>query len=1211
LFRRAFSGIMFVLLVISMLTLSLRIQPAKAATIIVPDQYPTIQAAIDAASAGDTIQVKAGTYSENVEVNKKLSLQGAGWQTTIVQAANPNETVFDIRADYVTVTGFTARNAPMEYGMGIYSSYANIFQNCFENNYNGIYMLYSDSSSITGNRVFGSHVDGIYVCGSGNTISSNTISGAIAGVGLSAYSSKDNLITNNDISDCVFGIGGGGSAGAVNNIVICGNQIHDISEGIHIDPGSSGILITSNTITAASNAIGTYRSSNISIYHNNFVYNRFGSNCDSKNTWDNGYPSGGNYWSDYATKYPNATEIDNSDLWNTPYVIDANNSDHYPLMNPWGTVVQRTLTVSSARDNPVPGIGPHTYNDGDPVTCSVTSPAIEGSVSYSCTGWIGTGSVPSSGTGTSTGSFIITQDSTITWTWIVTPPVQRKLTVSSAHDTPVPDNGPNIFSDGQSVTCSISNPVVVDGGVSYTCTGWTGTGSVPSSGTGTSTGPFYITQDSTITWNWIQSQPGPSYEPRLSVPVYAPIHQKAHKGTTVAFVFEVTNDGEAADTITLDFSETCDWSIQLSQSSVTLGSHQSTQVLLYLKIGDVAVAPIDTITIKGESKGNLSKISSCQVLAEPFQSGSGLLNLQLKFFNRDIQSHILRVVYVPNYVKLIPRDLFLNPTEEAWLYAVFDPMFNDVFNEPTLNSFLIHVIDFATNEGAWITTKFDEYSITATSFDVTRDSYSFPNQQYEYNTCYGMAATAILRRGMTPPTYELGKDEAESMIKGFQGDIVNWKLAVTLLIPSWPDESIQYDDLKKCMKDLDEPMILALYWPGGELHAVVAYKIVESGNKAYILCYDNEQPFGTTPDPFTFTYAFTYALYDKATERLLFYGSECKFLVYKPPAVVLSSRVLKDGTTWFMQNVELLGTDDTRLIIDCPVNVTITDQYARVISDNGTNQIPNATVASTNDVKYFCLHSELNYSVFIRAYGSGDFSLAILEPTVNDSVSVDIYEHVSVISGTQSTLGITRHQINQTMKIDHDGDGVIDELKGPSVSVELSLHDDAVTNVVPLRTVVGQGFPVHLNVTPCNRGNFTETFNVTVYVNGTQIEMQPVNLTKWTSITMTFTLNTTGFAYGNYAVIAVADTVLNEADITNNNRTCDILIHVGVPGDTSGPILGVYDGKCDMRDVSYLIIRFNSKPGSSNWNPNADVNGDNTVNMRDISIAIINFNQHE
>lgn len=48
--------------------------------------------------------------------------------------------------------------------------------------------------------------------------------------------------------------------------------------------------------------------------------------------WDNG--SIGNYWSDYATKYLNASEVGNSGIGDTPYVIDANNIDHYPLMAP-------------------------------------------------------------------------------------------------------------------------------------------------------------------------------------------------------------------------------------------------------------------------------------------------------------------------------------------------------------------------------------------------------------------------------------------------------------------------------------------------------------------------------------------------------------------------------------------------------------------------------------------------------------------------------------------------------------------------------------------------------------------------------------------------------------------------------------------------------------------------------------------------------------
>jgi hypothetical protein len=65
-------------------------------------------------------------------------------------------------------------------------------------------------------------------------------------------------------------------------------------------------------------------------YHNNFINNtQQVSSQNLTNAWDDG--SMGNYWSDYQTKYPTATPVGN--IWDTPYVIDANNTDHYPLVN--------------------------------------------------------------------------------------------------------------------------------------------------------------------------------------------------------------------------------------------------------------------------------------------------------------------------------------------------------------------------------------------------------------------------------------------------------------------------------------------------------------------------------------------------------------------------------------------------------------------------------------------------------------------------------------------------------------------------------------------------------------------------------------------------------------------------------------------------------------------------------------------------------------
>jgi hypothetical protein len=82
--------------------------------------------------------------------------------------------------------------------------------------------------------------------------------------------------------------------------------------------------------------------------------------------------------------------------------------------------VQWDLFVASAHDTPVPAVGDNFYNDGSSVTCSVTSPLTEGSTIWTCVGYNGTGSFPSSGVGSSV-TFTITQNSTITWNWNSSP----------------------------------------------------------------------------------------------------------------------------------------------------------------------------------------------------------------------------------------------------------------------------------------------------------------------------------------------------------------------------------------------------------------------------------------------------------------------------------------------------------------------------------------------------------------------------------------------------------------------------------------------------------------------------------------------------------------------------------------------------------------------------------------------------------------------
>jgi len=172
-------------------------------------------------------------------------------------------------------------------------------------------------------------------------------------------------------------------------------------------------------------------------------------------------------------------------------------------------------------------------------------------------------------------------------------------------------------------------------------------------------------------------------------------------------------------------------------------------------------------------------------------------------------------------------------------------------------------------------------------------------------------------------------------------------------------------------------------------------------------------------------------------------------------------------------------------------------------------------------------------------------------------------------------------------------------------------HDVTITSVGSSKSVIGRGFALSVNLAIQNEGTYSETFNVTTYANTQSLNQTKMILTAGTFTTFSVTSNTTSWAYGTYVISAYAEIVPGENETADNNRTCNVPVHVGVLGDISGATRGVYDGKVDMRDIAYSVLLFNTRPSSSNWDPNADINGDDVVNVRDIQIAILNFNKHE
>jgi hypothetical protein len=192
----------------------------------------------------------------------------------------------------------------------------------------------------------------------------------------------------------------------------------------------------------------------------------------------------------------------------------------------------------------------------------------------------------------------------------------------------------------------------------------------------------------------------------------------------------------------------------------------------------------------------------------------------------------------------------------------------------------------------------------------------------------------------------------------------------------------------------------------------------------------------------------------------------------------------------------------------------------------------------------------------------------------------------------------TENPINVIMDQDHTLHAVFRAL----------VHDIAVTDVTPSKTVVGQGYSLNINVTVENQGDFTETFNVTVYANATSITTQTVTLTSGNSTTITFTWNTTGFAKGNYSMSAYATPVENET-YTADNTLVDGWVFVTIPGDVNG------DKRVNILDCILIANHFGHAggdghaPGSKEWLDcvNCDINSDTRTNVLDCIVLSNNF----
>jgi parallel beta-helix repeat protein len=179
--------------------------------------------------------------------------------------------------------------------------------------------------------------------------------------GIRFYNSSSITAFKNDLSRNQIGIG---LFYSLNNRIIQNNLTAN-DWGIYLAVSSDNIVIRNDVEGNKDTGIRFWNSSNNSFYHNNFVNNThqiydghwdYPEQClPSINFWDNGFPSGGNYWSDYNGTDLNTgldQNVTGSDgIGDTPYTIDENNTDKYPLMRLWTSPDIAVLNVTPSKLN--------------------------------------------------------------------------------------------------------------------------------------------------------------------------------------------------------------------------------------------------------------------------------------------------------------------------------------------------------------------------------------------------------------------------------------------------------------------------------------------------------------------------------------------------------------------------------------------------------------------------------------------------------------------------------------------------------------------------------------------------------------------------------------------------------------------------------------------------------------------------------------------
>lgn len=191
-------------------------------------EYPTIQAAVDAAPDGATVRICGGTYVENVVVDSDVTLEGAGAGRTIVDGSEQGSVVRVAGVDvHLTVRGLTLQHGTADSGGGISSESGSV----------------TISGTVIRDNTAGAG-GGVYFTGSVVADADTVITGNVAGEGGGVYGYGSPTWSGGRIEHNDATVAGGGvvldaDEGELRHVAIVGNHSGDEAGGIFLYNGAT------------------------------------------------------------------------------------------------------------------------------------------------------------------------------------------------------------------------------------------------------------------------------------------------------------------------------------------------------------------------------------------------------------------------------------------------------------------------------------------------------------------------------------------------------------------------------------------------------------------------------------------------------------------------------------------------------------------------------------------------------------------------------------------------------------------------------------------------------------------------------------------------------------------------------------------------------------------------------------------------------------